>query len=171
MLGLTVDLDVLAHANVWLVGVAIAAVLILLIRPLLVGVILLPFGLARNETLFVLWSGLKGAVPLLLGTLVLGEHVPEAERVYGIVIVVVMVSVVVQGTLVQTSIAARLKIPCGCASQSRGRSEYGCATSPTGYTGWWCGPGLRGRCHDPSLPVSSDDVWVSFVVRASSWWR
>jgi cell volume regulation protein A len=92
-LGLTVQLDVISDPEVWAVGLAIGFVLMLVVRPLFVGPVLLPFGLGRNERVFVLFSGLKGAVPLLLGTLILGEAVPEAERVYGIVIVVVMVSV------------------------------------------------------------------------------
>src|SRR6476469_3129368 len=109
-LGLTVHLDVISDPDVWAVGLAIGFVLMLVVRPLFVGPVLLPFGLGRNERVFVLFSGLKGAVPLLLGTLILGEAVPEAERVYGIVIVVVMVSVLVQGTLVPT-VAKRLRIP------------------------------------------------------------
>jgi cell volume regulation protein A len=109
MLGLTVDLDVIAETDVWLVGLGIALVLMIVIRPVLVGLVLAPFALERNERIFVLFSGLKGAVPLLLGALILDEAVPEAERVYGIVIVVVMVSVLLQGTLVPT-VAERLGV-------------------------------------------------------------
>ena len=109
VLGFTVDLDVIADPDVWLVGLGIAAALTVVIRPLLVGAVLAPFSLDRNERIFVLFSGLKGAVPLLLGVLVLGEAVPEAERVYGIVIVVVMASVLIQGSLVPT-LAERLGV-------------------------------------------------------------
>jgi cell volume regulation protein A len=44
-----------------------------------------------------MWGGLKGAVPILLAAFALGRHVPEAQRIYDIVFVVVLVSVVVQG--------------------------------------------------------------------------
>jgi cell volume regulation protein A len=55
--------------------------------------------------LFVMWGGLKGAVPILLAAFALGRHVPEAQRIYEIVFVVVLVSVVVQGGTI--SLAAR----------------------------------------------------------------
>ena len=48
----------------------------------------------------MLFAGLKGAVPILLGNLILAAHVAHAERQYGIVVVVVTFSVAVQGTLV-----------------------------------------------------------------------
>ena len=53
----------------------------------------------RGTRLFVLWAGLKGAVPILLGLFIVGAGVPDAARIYGIVFVVVLISVVVQGGL------------------------------------------------------------------------
>ncbi len=106
VLGLTVSIrEVLRPEQIW-VGLAIAGLLILVIRPLLVGGLLIPIKLRRGERLFVLWAGLKGAVPILLGTFIVSAGVPEAARIYGIVFVVVLISVVVQGGLVPT--AARL---------------------------------------------------------------
>jgi cell volume regulation protein A len=58
----------------------------------------------------VLFAGLKGAVPILLGDLLLTANLPDAERLYGIVVVVVIFSVVVQGSLVPT-VARRLGVP------------------------------------------------------------
>jgi potassium/hydrogen antiporter len=110
VLGLTVNLDVIEHRNVWGPGLVLAVVVAFVIRPLLVGACLLPARLGRNENAFVLFAGLKGAVPLLLGQLMLGAHVAHAERLYGIVVVVVVFSVLVQGSL--TPAAARvLRIP------------------------------------------------------------
>ncbi|MCW2494404.1 cation:proton antiporter [Jatrophihabitans sp.] len=110
VLGLTVDLDVLSHRNVWLPGLVLALVVACVARPLLVGLCLLPARLARNESAFVLFAGLKGAVPLLLGQLMLGAHLQGAPRLYGIVVVVVVFSVLVQGTLTPF-VADRLRIP------------------------------------------------------------
>ncbi|MDP9240925.1 MAG: cation:proton antiporter, partial [Actinomycetota bacterium] len=100
VLGLTVDLGVLARADVWVAGLVIAVALAFVVRPLLVGACLLPFGLARNERAFVAWAGLKGAVPILLGLFLLTADVPDAPRLYGIVVVVVAFSVLVQGSTV-----------------------------------------------------------------------
>jgi cell volume regulation protein A len=70
------------------------------IRPVLVGLVSAPIRLSRGERWFVLLAGLKGAVPILLGTYVLAESAPRAGEIYDIVFVVVLVSVVVQGGLV-----------------------------------------------------------------------
>jgi cell volume regulation protein A len=102
VLGLTVDLSTLGRADVWVPGIALAVVLTLVVRPLLVGPLLLGAGLARNERWFVLLAGLKGAVPILLGLLLLDAHVEHPERLYGIVVVAVVLSVSVQGSLVPT---------------------------------------------------------------------
>ena len=109
VLGLTVDLDQLAHLNVWGDGLLIAAALIVVIRPVLVGLCLAPVDLARREKAFILWAGLKGAVPILLGTFLLDPTVPDGPRLYGIVVVVVVTSVLVQGSTVPT-VARRLRI-------------------------------------------------------------
>jgi len=102
VLGLTVSLpDVLTADQLW-VGLALAGLLIGLIRPLLVGALILPVRLRWGERAFVLWAGLKGAVPILLGIFIVDAGASDAARIYGIVFVVVLVSVVVQGGLAPT---------------------------------------------------------------------
>jgi len=110
VLGLTVSLTGLVHGGAWLTGLALAALLALVIRPILVGALLLPVKLSAGERLFVMWSGLKGAVPILLGTYLLSANVPDADRLYQIVVVVVAFSVIVQGGLVPT-VARHAKVP------------------------------------------------------------
>jgi potassium/hydrogen antiporter len=109
VLGLTVDLGELTHLDVWGTGVLIGAALIVVIRPVLVGLCLVPVDLTRREKGFILWAGLKGAVPILLGTFLLDPAVPDGPRLYGIVVVVVVASVLVQGSTVPT-VARRLRI-------------------------------------------------------------
>ncbi|MDP9117392.1 MAG: cation:proton antiporter [Actinomycetota bacterium] len=115
VLGLSVSLSsVLRDGRAW-TGLALAALLVLVIRPLLVGAVISRIRLPRGERLFVLWAGLKGAVPMLLGTYVLtgdrhGVTVPGAERIYDIIFVVVTLSVVIQGGLVPV-VARRLQVP------------------------------------------------------------
>jgi potassium/hydrogen antiporter len=100
VLGLTVDLSELAHRNVWLPGLLLGAALAFAIRPLLVLPCLLPARLPRAERAFVLFCGLKGAVPLLLGTSLLTARVADPGRYYAIVVVIVLFSIVVQGAMV-----------------------------------------------------------------------
>ena len=99
-LGLTIDLTQLFDSNAWFEGLALAALLAFAIRPLVVGALLLPVRLDGGERLFVMWSGLKGAVPILLAALALIGGVDDGTEIYGIVFVVVLFSVLVQGTLV-----------------------------------------------------------------------
>jgi cell volume regulation protein A len=63
----------------------------------------------RNEKLFVVWAGLRGAVPILLAAFALLGGVEEAQRVYDIVFVVVAFSVIVQGSSIPF-VARRLGI-------------------------------------------------------------
>ena len=164
-LGLTVDLHVLARTDVWLPGLLIAALLIVVIRPVLIGLILAPFSMARGERLFVLWSGLKGAVPLLLGVLLVSEGVPEADRVYGIVIVVVMVSVLVQGTLVPR-VARTLGVPMRVREPEPWGLGVRLRDEPRGVHRLRVAAGSAvDGVSIQALPVSTDDLWVSFVVR------
>jgi cell volume regulation protein A len=110
VLGLTVDLGELSHRDVWVPGLLVGVVLSFVVRPVLVGLCLTGTGLARNEKAFVLFAGLKGAVPILLGTFLLTAAVADAHRLYGIVVIVVVFSVVLQGSLVPT-VARLLRVP------------------------------------------------------------
>jgi len=104
VLGLTIDLATVARPDVWIPGLILGAVLAFVIRPVLVGLCLIPARLKSNERNFVLFAGLKGAVPILLGSFLVAAHVPEAGRLYGIIAVVVVFSVVVQGSLVPAAV-------------------------------------------------------------------
>jgi len=80
------------------------------VRPLAVGSLLLPARLRTGERLFVMLGGLKGAVPILLAALAVIAAVDGREYLYGVVYVVVLFSVVIQGTALPT-MATRLGIP------------------------------------------------------------
>lgn len=109
-LGLTIDLAFIGSEGLWWEGLVLAALLGFVIRPLVVYPLLQGSGLERNERLFVVWCGLKGAVPILLASLAVTGGTDDAPEIYGIVFVVVLFSVLVHGTAVP-SVAARLRIP------------------------------------------------------------
>jgi cell volume regulation protein A len=105
VLGFTVDVGNLAHLKVWGAGVVLGVVLAAVIRPIAAWLCLLRSPLAVNERLFVVFGGLKGAVPILLGTLLYSVSSGIEglqDRLFGIVVVVVVFSVLVQGTLIGT---------------------------------------------------------------------
>jgi cell volume regulation protein A len=95
-LGLTINLSGIG-AGRWVEGLALAAFVALVARPAVVSVLLAPVRLRHGERLFVIWGGLKGAVPILLAAFAITHHVHDAARIYETVFVVVLASVVVQG--------------------------------------------------------------------------
>jgi cell volume regulation protein A len=115
-LGLTVDLTALGENHRWLDGLLLALVLAFVARPVAVGPLLLSVRLTQGERLFVMWSGLKGAVPILLAAFAVLGGVAEAMRIYGIVFVVVAFSVILQGATIPYA-AASLRVPMRTARQ------------------------------------------------------
>jgi cell volume regulation protein A len=108
-LGLTIELTSLS-GDVWVDGVVLAVVVALVARPLVVAVLLLPTRLRIGERLFVMWGGLKGAVPIFLAAFAILAGVEDSRRLYGIVFVVVALSVVVQGTTIPLA-ASLARVP------------------------------------------------------------
>ena len=75
----------------------VAAVLILLARPVAVMLCLLPLRWRARDAAFVSWVGLRGAVPIYLTIVPLLAGVQNARVLFDLVFVVVTVSVAVQG--------------------------------------------------------------------------
>jgi cell volume regulation protein A len=107
-LGLTVNLGSF-ETRAWVDGLVLFLVLVVA-RPLVVALALAGARFRSAERAFIAWSGLKGAVPILLAAFAVLGDVPRAEHIYRIVFVVVLLSVVAQGSLVPY-VAARLRIP------------------------------------------------------------
>ncbi len=166
VLGLTVNLSVLARVDVWVPGVILGAALAFVIRPVLIGLCLIPARLDRSDRNFVLFAGLKGAVPILLGTFLLAAGVPEAQRLYGIVAVVVLFSVGVQGSGVPAAarllgLQMRTVEPEPWALGVRLRDE------PSDVHRLTVMAGSAAEGHTiADLPELPGDAWVSFIVRS-----
>lgn len=165
VLGLTIDLDVIARSDVWIPGLILGAALAFVIRPVLVGLCLVPARLKSNERNFVLFAGLKGAVPILLGSFLLAARVPEADRLYGIVAVVVVFSVVVQGSLVP-AVARLLRVQMRAIEPEPWALGVRLRDEPAGVHRLTirAGSPADGRTID-DLAGLPGDAWVSFVVR------
>ena len=109
-LGLTVNATQLLDDNIWLDGLILAVAVAFIARPLGLAPLLAPMELRLGEKLFIAWSGLKGAVPILLAAFAILAEVDDARRLYEIVFFVVAFSVVVQGASVPFA-ARRLGVP------------------------------------------------------------
>ncbi|RUR33620.1 potassium/proton antiporter [Vreelandella nanhaiensis] len=84
--------------DVWLEGLLIAAILILVARPLAVAPILKLFGFNNRETGLVAWVGLRGSVPIILAIFPLIFGLEGAELIFNVVFFVVLISATLQGT-------------------------------------------------------------------------
>lgn len=164
VLGLSIHVgEVFGHRQA-LIGLGIAALLIVVVRPLLVGLVLWPISLTRGERSFVLFSGLKGAVPILLGTYVLVEGTHDARKIYDLIFVVVLVSVVFQGGLVPT-VAKLVKVPMRVNAPEPWALGMRFRNEPEGLHRYVVQHGSRAEgCTIADLDVG-EDFWVSMVSR------
>lgn len=78
-------------------GLFIAATLMFVARPVAVIPLLIPFGYSLRELVLVGWTGLKGAVPIVLATYPLIFGLPSGPMLFNLVFFVVLLSAVVQG--------------------------------------------------------------------------
>ena len=113
----------------------------------------------------MLFAGLKGAVPILLGSFLLDAHVPDAQRLYGIVVVVVVFSVVVQGSLVP-AVARLLRVPMRPVEPEPWALGVRLRDEPAGVHRLTVDAGspADGRTIG-ELAGLPGEAWVSFIVR------
>lgn len=99
VLGLLVFPSRLPH--VAFAGLGLTAALIFVARPVAVWVSTALARFTGRERLLLGWAGLRGAVPIVLGTFVLSSHVRSADTIFNVVFFVVLVSAALQGTTLE----------------------------------------------------------------------
>jgi cell volume regulation protein A len=96
MLGLLVSPgDISVHHVV--IAVLAGLLLTFVARPLSVLACFFAHRLSVREQVFVSWAGLRGAVPIVLSTIPLAEHVTGADELFNIVFVMVVIYTLVTG--------------------------------------------------------------------------
>jgi len=163
-LGLTIDLTNVFSSSDWLRALALGVVLALIARPLVAAPLLLPVRLRWGERLFIMWCGLKGAVPILLAALAVMQGVAHSQRIYEIVFVVVAFSVIAQGSLVP-SVARWLRIPMRTSDLEPWHISVRLPKEPSGVRRFTVAP--RGRAAGErieDLPLS-ERAWIVMLVR------
>ncbi|KMY55224.1 potassium transporter [Bacillus sp. FJAT-27231] len=98
-------------------GITLAIFLMVVARPVGVFVSLLFSKINVKEKLFISWAGLKGAVPIILGTYPLVEELEHGQLMFNVVFFVVLLSTVIQGTTI--SKAAELLGVAGAGKRSQ----------------------------------------------------
>ncbi|MBQ4469356.1 MAG: potassium/proton antiporter [Synergistaceae bacterium] len=97
VLGLLVNpLDVI-NIPVISAGLLISFALMFIARPIAVFICTIFGKLNFREKLFVSWTGLRGAVPIILATYPLTEGHPQAKYMFNVIFFVVLTSVMLQG--------------------------------------------------------------------------
>src|ERR1700761_5820188 len=164
LLGLTMRLSQLASASAWAQGLALAALLAFVIRPVLVGLVSLPVRLTRPERVFFLWTGLKGAVPILLGMEILDSGTHGATLAYQVIFVIVGFSVTVQGGLVP-ALAHRLRIPLRSIEPEPWSLGVRFSAEPEGMHRYHVAAGSAADGSSIGDLPCSENAWVSLVIR------
>ncbi len=101
-------------------GLVVAMTLIFVARPLAVWLCLLPFRFTPRETWFIAWVGLRGAVPIVLALFPLMAGTPQAGLLFNIAFVVVLVSLLLQGSTIGL-VARRLGVAMPDPTDETGR--------------------------------------------------
>jgi potassium/hydrogen antiporter len=144
-------------------GLALAFVVAVVARPAAVFLLLQRVRLRTREKLFIAWGGLKGAVPILLAAIALVSGTEDSLAIYNIVFVVVLVSVLVQGSTIPFA-ARRLGIPIRIVEPEPFEVSIG-LREPGQVQHYTVGQGSRvvgSAIKD--LPLG-ERAWVSFVVQ------
>ncbi len=92
-----------------LAGLALAVLLVLVIRPVAVWVSTAFSDFTWRERLLIGWAGLRGAVPIVLATFVLSSDVSSADTIFNAVFFVVVISTILQGSTLER-IAGKLQL-------------------------------------------------------------
>jgi len=111
ILGMCVKPSDFLLMEVWLPCLIISIIMICFSRPIAVWFSLFPWRkqFTQNDKIFTSWVGLKGAVPIIFAIMCEAAKVPSSDRIFDIVFMCTLVSLLVQGTSLN-KIASTLKL-------------------------------------------------------------
>jgi cell volume regulation protein A len=95
------------------ISIVIAIALMFISRPIAVFASLIPFKVSLKEKVFLSWTGIKGAVPIVFATYPLVAGIPEAYTIFNVVFFITIISVVLQGGTIKF-VARKLDLLSTC---------------------------------------------------------
>jgi cell volume regulation protein A len=131
-------------------GTVLAVVLVLVARPLATVLCTAPFGFTWREQAVLGWAGLRGAVPVVLATFPVLDHIPRSIEFFNIVFFVVLLSTILQGTTFEP-LAKRLGVTTDDPALPRPLAESGTIR--------------RLGAEVLEFPVTAEDAIVGLAVR------
>lgn len=99
-------------------GILLSLFLMFFARPFGVLATLLPFRYGWREITFVGWTGLRGAVPIILATYPLVAGLPRAHEMFSLVFFIVLLSALLQGSSL-VALAKRLGLLVSASGESK----------------------------------------------------
>jgi cell volume regulation protein A len=147
-LGLLVFPSDLGH--VWLKGTALALLLVFVARPLTAALATAFAPFSAGERIVLGWAGLRGAVPVVLATFPVIEHIEHSREFFNIVFFAVVISTLLQGSTVEW-LARRLGVTTSEPALPRPLVETGTVR--------------RLGAEIVEYPVGADDAIVGQLVR------
>jgi cell volume regulation protein A len=110
--------------DVALEGTVLALVVVLVARPLAAALATVPFGFSWAERGVLGWAGLRGAVPVVLATFPVIDHVSHSVEYFNIVFFAVLLSTLLQGSTFEP-LAKRLGLTTNEPALPRPLAEAG----------------------------------------------
>ena len=84
--------------QIFMLSLAIAVVLTLVIRPIAIFLILKPFKCSNRQCLMISWAGLRGAASIVFAIMVIAASSSSSDTLFHTVFMVALLSVAIQGT-------------------------------------------------------------------------
>jgi potassium/hydrogen antiporter len=155
-------------AGIWKEGLLISALMIFAVRPVAVLACTLPFKYTMRERLFIMWGGIKGAVPIVLASYPAAYGLDPSGTIFNIIFFAVLLSCLVQGStmgplarLLKLTVPQKPRSPYSVELHSLRKSD-----TDMFEIGIEQGAAADGRCiKDLGLP---NDVLISSIVRRES---
>ncbi|MCE5185436.1 MAG: potassium/proton antiporter [Planctomycetaceae bacterium] len=85
-------------STLWLDGIILFIVLTFVARPIAVWLGTLAMGIPSKHLVFMMWAGLRGAVPIVLATYPAGAGLGIGQEVFNLIFFAVLLSILIQGS-------------------------------------------------------------------------
>ena len=151
--------------QVWQKGLILAVAMIFIARPLAVFLCTFPFKFSLKERFFIVWGGLKGAVPIILATYPAAFGLDDDGLIFNIVFFVVSLSCLLQGTTLvlfakklKLSVPKKQHSPYSLELFALDKTDFDIVDIQVHQNSPWCNK----RLMQLSLP---EDIVVSTMVR------